>query len=406
MIKLPRFFNRYWLLEIIIILVSLFAFSAFAESIPDYNNPYAPIFSDKEIYTWTDKVRFTIVAPSWNANKNGIDSIGTQEGHFIKISTSDNSLEPYKLTETDMSSGIFTGEVVLTGFLHDADGDGKSDTNPRTIGNGPTSGFLEVERDQGITISFEFADGIVLTHSAMVRWNTADIRFDKAMYSIGQTANIQVFDPDMNINPEAIDQIEMQVASVSDVAGITITAIETSEESGLFVGTISFTQSQSSSGNRLYAIPGNSLLAKYDDYTLPSPYSKSDNLEISVTSEFVSDITPTDRVFIEKNFLTNSLGELISNPSTDEQLQIVRNVQNNQNYGQPFVFIIQIKDNNGAIISLSWIQGELSPNQDLEVSQSWNPTKIGNYTVESFVWNSLSESIPLSPTLIQSYFIE
>jgi hypothetical protein len=73
------------LLEITIILVSLFAFSAFAESIPDYNNPYAPIFSDKEIYTWTDKVRFTIVAPSWNANKNAIDSIGTQEGHFIKI---------------------------------------------------------------------------------------------------------------------------------------------------------------------------------------------------------------------------------------------------------------------------------------------------------------------------------
>jgi hypothetical protein len=394
------------LLEITLSLVSILAFSAFAETIPDYNNPYAPIFTDKEIYTWTDKVRFTIVAPSWNANKNGIDSIGTQEGHFIKISTSENSLEPYKLTETDMSSGIFTGEVILTGFLHDADGDGKSDTNPRTIGNGPTNGFLEVERDEGITVSFEFADRVVLTHSVLVRWNIADIRFDKSIYSIGQTANIQVFDPDMNLNPEGIDQIDIQVSSDSDIAGITINAIETSEESGLFIGTISFSQSQSSSGNKLFAIPGNSLVAKYDDYTLPSPYSRSDNLEIAVTSEFISGIPPTDRVFIEKNFLTNSLGELISNPSTGEQLQIVGDVQNNQNYEQPFVFIIQIKDNNGVIVSLSWIQGELSPNQDLEVSQSWSPTKTGNYTIESFVWNSLSEAIPLSPTLLQTYVIE
>ena len=394
------------MLEIIIILVSLFAFSAFAESIPDYNNPYAPIFSDKEIYTWTDKVRFTIVAPSWNANKNGIDSIGTQEGHFIKISTSDNSLEPYKLTETDLRSGVFTGEVILTGFKHDTDGDGKSDTNPRTFGNGPTSGFLQVEPDEGITISFEFADGVVLTHSALVRWNIGDIRFDKPSYSIGQTANIQVSDPDMNLNPEGIDQLEIQVSSLADVAGIIINAAETAEESGLFVGTITFTQSQTSSGNRLFAAPGNSLLAKYDDYTLPDPYSKSDNLEISVSSEFESDIPPTDRVFIEKNFMTNSLGELISNPSTDEQLQIVGKVQNNQNYGQPFVFIIQIKDSDGTIISLSWIKGELSPNQDLEVSQSWNPIKTGNYTVESFVWSSFSDTIPLSPTLIETYDVE
>jgi len=386
--------------------VSILAFSAFAETIPDYYKPSAPIFTDKEIYTWTDKVRITIVAPSWNANKNGIDSIGTQEGHFIKISTSENSLEPYKLTETDFRSGIFTGEIILTGFLHDADGDGKSDTNPRTKGNGPTSGFLQVERDEGITISFEFADGVVLTHSALVRWNIADIRFDKPIYSIGQTANIQVFDPDMNLNPEAIDQIDIQISSESDVAGIIVNGIETSEESGLFVGTILFSQSQASSGNRLFSLPGNSILAKYDDYTLPSPYSKSDNLEISVSSEFVSDIPPADRVFIEKNFLTNSLGELISKPTTNEQLQIVGNIQNNQNYEQPFVFIIQIKDNSGTIVSLSWIQGELAPNQDLEVSQSWSPSKTGNYTIESFVWTSLSEAIPLSPILKETYVIE
>ena len=52
--------------------------------------------------------------------------------------------------------------------------------------------------------------------------------------------------------------------------------IEISEDSGLFEGKISFTQTNSSSGNRLYANPGDYIIAKYDDHTLPKPYTKSD----------------------------------------------------------------------------------------------------------------------------------
>jgi hypothetical protein len=110
------------LIELALILAPLLVFNAYAEDLPNYNNPYAPIFTDKEVYTWTDKIWITIVAPSWDANKYGIDSIGTQEGHLIKILSSDVTLEPYKLTETETSSGIFTGEVILKGFLPDVDG--------------------------------------------------------------------------------------------------------------------------------------------------------------------------------------------------------------------------------------------------------------------------------------------
>ena len=48
--------------------------------------------------------------------------------------------------------------VILTGFLHDADGDGDFDTTPKTSGTGPTNGFLETERDDAITVSFEFTE--------------------------------------------------------------------------------------------------------------------------------------------------------------------------------------------------------------------------------------------------------
>ena len=394
------------LIGTIIIFTSFFISAAYAEEIPDYSNPYAPIFTDKEVYSWTDKVQITIVAPSWNSNKYGIDDIGSEDDHFIKISTTSHSLKPYKLTETEPNNGIFSGEVILTGFLHDADGDGDADTIPRTTGNGPTNGFLETDRDDAITISFEFADGVVLTHSAMISWNIGQTSFSEPVYLTSETAKLQIIDADMNLNPETVDQISVTVSSDSDVAGILVDAIETTDNSGLFEASILFTQNLASSGNRLYANPADTLYAKYDDYTLPSPYSKSDNLEIKTTSKLVSDIPPLERISIGDSFIADSFGNTISDPTINDQLQIVGSVNNNQNYKQPFVFIIQIKDQDESIALLSWIQGELTPNQNLELSQSWNPTKSGNYTIETFVWNSFQDPIPLSETNRQFYFVQ
>ncbi len=386
-------------------MLSFLVLSAYAEETPDYFNPYAPIFTDKEVYTWTDKVYITVVAPSWNANKNGIDSIGTQAGHFIKISTAGHSLEPYKLTETEPNSGVFVGEIILTGFLHDVDDDGNPDTNPRTVGSGPTNGFLEVERDGGLTISFEFADGVVLIHSAMISWNIGQIIFDKPIILVGETAKIRVIDPDMNLNPEAVDRIEVEVSSDSDVAGILADAIETEDDSGLFEAMISFTQNSCSSGNRLFSIPGDSIYAKYEDNTLPSPYSIQDDLDIQIASKLESEVPPIQRISVEDVFLADSFGIPIE-PTINEQIQIVGMISNNQNYDQIFVYIIQVRDQNGTVVSLSWIQGELTSNQSLELSQSWTPTVSTNYVIETFVWNSLKDQIPLSPNSSLSYFIQ
>ena len=54
---------------LIFILIST-AQLAFGEEIPDYDKPYAPIFFDKPIYSWTEKIEITIIAPSWNTEMN------------------------------------------------------------------------------------------------------------------------------------------------------------------------------------------------------------------------------------------------------------------------------------------------------------------------------------------------
>ena len=379
---------------------------AYAEQIPDYYKPYSPIFTDKPIYSWTDKIKITILAPSWNTDRHLIDSIGDNEDHPIKISTGSNSLEPYRFTETGVNTGIFTAEVTLTGFLHDADGDGDIDTTPRTLGNGPTSGFLAVERDSAITISFEFADGVVLLESVLTTWNIGNIQFSENNFLSNKSALIRVIDPDLNLNPEALDQIPIQVYSDSDIAGIEVAGIETSESSGIFVATITFTQNLSSSGNRLLALPGDEIYAKYDDHTLPKPYSTSDNLEIITLAKVTSFISTLDRLTNSPITLTDSLGTPLKSFQANNRIQIVGSITNEQNFEQKFVYLVQVKDHNNTVESISWIGGVLSEHQNLDVSQSWLPKNSGTFLIETYVWNSLDDQIPLSQFISTSVTIE
>jgi len=382
-----------------LLLLSLLLLPAFGQTVPDYNDPYSPIFTDKPVYSWTDKMKITIISPSWNSDKHLINSIGETNEHPIKIATSENSLEPYRFTETDVNSGIFSAEVILTGFTHDADGDGDFDTTPRTSGNGPTSGFLEVDRDSAITISFEFADGVVLVESVPVSWNIGTINFIEDLFYLENSAVVRVVDVDMNLNPEALDNLPIQIFSDSDVAGIEVNAIETSESSGSFIATISLSQNSPSSGNRLYSLPGDEIFAKYDDHTIPKPYSKSDNLAIETIARVDSSISPIERIKNLPITFSDGLGNTLQSFSQNSQIQIVGTVLNEHDFNQKFVYMFQVKNDENIIESLSWIQGEISSQQSLDVSQSWIPKKSGVYTIETFVWNSINDPTALSPSM-------
>ena len=377
----------------------------YAESLPDYDKPFAPIYTDKPAYSWTDKIIISINAPSWNTNSNKIDSIGETDSHPIKISSGENFLKPYRLTETLSGSGIFSGEIILTGFLHDVDGDGNYDTNPKTSGTGPTNGFLEVDNDDSITISFEFADGVVLTDSIPITWNMGVIQFSKDVFLTSDSVEIRVIDHDMNLNPEAIDTIVIEVFSDSDSGGIQVVATETSERSGEFIGNISLS-TNTSSGNRLYAVPGDNIFAKYDDHTLPKPFSKSDEISIETSAAVDYSILSINRIQTLPISFSDSFGNPLDSLISQTQMQIVGTIENKLNYEQEFIYFFQIKNSDNSVLSLSWIQGKLSPNQILDISQSWIPEKSDNYVLETYVWNSLNDFIPLSPAISSSITID
>ena len=387
---------------LVLLLIPITQFG-FAEEIPDYNKPYAPIFFNKPIYSWTEKVEITIIAPSWNTGMNLIDSIGGDPNYSINVYTNNHQLKQYKLYETEPSSGIFTGEIILTGFLHDVNGDGKNDTNPRTLGEGPNGGYLQNEEDSGITVSFEFADGVVLSESAKIEWNVGDLRIVDVTE---ESAKIKLFERDMNLNPESIDTINIEVFSENDSAGIKLEIAETTEDSGIFEGIITITKDDQSSGNRLYALPDSQITAKYTDRTLPKPYNTNDDLDVLAQEIIISNIPTSERLSMNELEILSQNGELIEKLDIGQTGMLFSKVKNIIDFSQEFTYIVQIKNEDDNVISLSWVTGEAMPSQELGMSVSWMPQEPGKYSIERFVWNSIQGAIPLTETISTEILIQ
>ncbi|HEV2193820.1 MAG TPA: hypothetical protein VGR54_09410 [Nitrosopumilaceae archaeon] len=89
---------------------------------------------------------------------------------------------------------------------------------------------------------------------------------------------------------------------------------------------------------------------------------------------------------------------------TNQQVQLVADVTNNQNVKQPFVYIVQVLDDKSRSVMVTWMQGILQPHQSMSPSQSWIPTKPGTYAAQIFDWSCLDNcdalSIPLEMKII------
>ena len=86
----------------------------------------------------------------------------------------------------------------------------------------------------------------------------------------------------------------------------------------------------------------------------------------------------------------------------DEQIMIVTDISNGQDVQQNFAYITQVTNDENVVISLSWLTRSLSPRQMFSPAQSWIPTESGLYTIQIFVWESITNPEALSPPLSMS----
>lgn len=358
-------------------------------------------------YSWTDKVYITVVAPDYNFDSRAVDSIGDTEHDSIKISTREGVLREYRLVETGPDTGIFTGEVTLIGFDYDADGNSRTGDragydNPQraTGGSGPTGGYIKAGGDDAITVSFEYTEGHTVVSTAIIRWSVGQVQWLESFYPESGAGTVRVIDPDMNWNPEAANSFEIVVWSDSDPGGVTLAVTEREGAPGVFEGTVSFTSTAESSGHRLRVAEGDAVTARYEDNTLPAPYSSGDELSITAHTQISLQTAPLERVRVSDLRITDGFGASVVDGAISEgqQVQVTSSLTNKQTKEQPFTYIVMIRDEDGGIVlSLSWIMGHLHPKQTLSASTSWMPKAPGTYDITVFVWESMVKPAALAP---------
>ena len=385
----------------------------------------ATVELDQKVYTWTDRVYMTVVAPDHNFDPNLIDTIGNNGGEdLVTVSTRGHSIF-YKLAETGVDTGIFTGYVILTGDASinpstagtngqssggGVDGQGEEPTGitgnggtnscTQSVPCGPTDGFLQAEDSDGVSVSFEFTRDQTVTGSALIRWNIGEISWLQSSYPANGQGVLQIVDPDMNLNPKAVDKFNTNVWSDSDSGGIQLTMTETGQDTGIFQGTVYFTTNFGSSGNRLHVSEGDTVTGEYKDRTLPPPYTPADQLRLTSTTFIGTIVPPLERAPATNPRIVDSFGNAINGTvKVGQQIQVTADLANGQNRDQPFAYLVQIQDANGVTVSLSWITGTLSAGQSLNPAQSWTPSAAGTYTAQIFVWQSIDNPNALSPPL-------
>lgn len=314
--------------RILLLFASLFLFSsnfAFAQ-LEDVTIEF-----DKEIYTWTDKITIKIIAHDFNTSHEKIDIIGDTDSS-ISISSKNHFISDIQIPENRPTSGIFVKEILLSGFLHDADGDvSTGDKNGNDVFGGDhvdlgaaIGDYLIVDDDDIVTVTFTTNEGnselYSVESSVVVSWNIGKVLLEKKSYQANNSAKIQVTDSDMNWNPNEIDRFSIDAWSDSDPAGITLTVRETGKNTGIFES-LAYFSNESSMGQRLHTIEGDSVIVEYEDHTLPSPYTPADELGIKDRTiirnpppQYDSDgnfIRMQDPDFKPQDFR----GETISNPT-------------------------------------------------------------------------------------------
>ena len=357
----------------------------------------ATIELDQNVYTWTDKVFITAVASDYNFDSNVIDEIGPAGDGEITIRVRGDGLKEYKLAETGPDTGVFTGEITLAGFSYD-----RIDyTAPSTSGSGPTDGTLSTNNEDGLSISFEYSDSEApLVASALIRWNVGEVQWLEASYAATGSGIVRVIDPDMNTNPSAVDNIDdIVVYSETFLGGIELTVTETQEASGIFEGTVEFDPESASQGHRLQVTEGDIVTAEYGDYTLPPPDGEGDSLSISATTLIGSIVPPLERAPASNPAIVDAFNNALASVSVDQQVQITADLTSGQDRDQDFAYLVQIQNEDGVTIALSWITGTLGAGATFSPSQSWTPSETGSYTATMFVWESVSNPTALSPQL-------
>ena len=378
-------------------------------------------------YSWGSRIYILIYSPGFNSDPNRIDVIGNNNHTPITANSREGSMSLAGdgcngFIETAPDHGLFFGSIKLSGFRHDISGDGspelyggnKCEKTYSVLDDG--SGKVEAKQEGGVTVNFEWREDEFVSKTALYSWREATLEFDKTEYDVSDEIHLTLTDLDNMRWPfDTKKSYPVHVYSDSELAGMMMDAYLVPSFKGIvqmngnYPIKLNLTfddKSYESSapfgfGHGLLRVsPGDTIYAKYWDYSLPRPYTISDQKQIVSTAkvnDLALDVTSTLAVSAE---ITDSNDKPLHHCIKGENVKIKTNVSNTKDEVVSAYIITQIKDSNNVIQHLSWSTINITPGKTSDINSEWIMKNDGAHTFEIFVVDNLGNPNALSKPLM------
>jgi len=207
----------------------------------------AEVVLDRAGYYIDHKIVVTIKDPDLNLNPDSAEShtfwytTSHVTGKYV-ISLTDTQSFGYTTAITGWETGPDTGEFVIKYF--------------------DLTGILSAN-DLGGTIQVMYNDTAGagggwtnVTVSASITANTGTVELDKSTYPINATVYVTVTDPDLNRDPDSVDntgtRVKWWTTTMGEAGAQTVTLYETGPNTGVFTGTFKLAGANVRQGDTLY----------------------------------------------------------------------------------------------------------------------------------------------------------
>jgi hypothetical protein len=344
---------------------------------------------------------FIMVADSdLNANPQGIDTT-TQGQEYLRITSNATNANVLSTDitgeETGANTGVFQTKLTLS---------------PRPVTGTPTGGLFQGSGKEitgmvlpGDVLSIRYTDqsdaaGNKVTVAKTVRVVSVDpeIKADKDSIGAGDSFTVTVADTDANVDGDAVDTVTLRVTSTSDPVGITVTALETGANTGVFTANIPTTSGVTTGSVSVKA--SDNLSIKYND-KYPADYAARVKTVSDPSKDFYFNLTVgsgtlnTQTTTPGQAAPSDLSGQAITEVKANQQVLLTSMIHNNQDAPVNFVAIIEVFDANGQVVKIGISGGQLAASGDSPVGTDFTPDASGSYKVKIFVLSDLA-----NPTIL------
>lgn len=362
---------------------------------------------DRKEYPCTGTVGIIVILPDFGPADGGQPAtIGDgRRDCRVTISTSEGSLDGYRLAEADPDSGVFAGTASLTG-LAGMGGQRKAAhaaAHGDTSGAGPHDGMLACRPADTVRVSVKSAFAREVHAEAPVRWHIGDVRMSKATYLPGEEVSVRVADGDISLSRDEPDEFQVRAWSDSDRVGIPVTVRETGHDSGVFEGQFATGGGRSRPEQAvLEAADGDTVHAEYVDETLPEPYSSGDSVRITSSALITTRkkvTAPLARLVVDKVLVWNKQtgGDALVAGDVAQVMLRVRNPEREI----AFTAILQVADPDDETAEILYQPLAAKAGGYASHTFPWIPARPGMHSIGIFLWKDIDDPVAHAPAFFR-----